>query len=66
MPKSSGESLKVVRLAPRPQPQSRPIKSFSQPALGPHHNPTPGTAGTPSNALAAAAVRKAANPGNID
>ena len=66
MPKKSGESLKVTRLPPRPLPPSRPIKRFDQPSLGPHHNPTAGTAGTPSNALAAKAVRMAADPGNID
>jgi hypothetical protein len=66
MPKKSGESLKVVRTpAPAPFP-SHSIRRFDQPSLGPHHVPTPGTAGTPSNALAAKAVRMAADPGNID
>jgi hypothetical protein len=66
MPKSSGQSLKVIRTPAPPPFPSRPIKRFDQPALGPHHNPTAGTAGTPSNALAAKAVRLAADPGNID
>jgi hypothetical protein len=35
MPKNSGEDLKTVRLAPLPQPKSRPIKSFAQPRPAP-------------------------------
>jgi hypothetical protein len=57
---------KTVRTAPpKPQP-SRPIKSFPQPAPGPHHNPPRATPPTPSNEVAAHAVRVASNPGSID
>jgi hypothetical protein len=65
MPKSSGESLKITRAPPKPQ-ASRPIKRFEQPALGPHHNPPAATPPTPSNKLAAEAVRTASSPGGID
>jgi hypothetical protein len=58
--------MKTVRLPPRPQPQSRAIKSFAQPELGPHHNPPAATPPTPSNAEAAKAVRIASSPGAID
>jgi hypothetical protein len=66
MPKASGESLKITRAPPKPQ-ASRPIKRFEQPALGPHHNPPPATPPTPSNKLAAEAVRIASDhDGSID
>jgi hypothetical protein len=60
MPKSSGQSLKVTRAPPRPQP-SREIKRFEQRAPGPHHNPPAATPPTPSNELAAEAVRIASD-----
>jgi hypothetical protein len=66
MPKAAGADMKTVRLAPRPQPQARSIKSFAPPALGPHHNPPAATPPTPSNEVAAHAVRTAKNPGSID
>jgi hypothetical protein len=64
--KQSGQDNRTVRLAPRPQPASRPIKSFDPPAPGPHHNPPHATPPTPSNEVAAHAVRIAKNPGSID
>jgi hypothetical protein len=66
MPKASGQNLKVTRLAPRPQPVARPIMRFNQPAQGPHHNPPAATPPTPSNEVAAHAVRVASSPGGID
>jgi hypothetical protein len=65
MPKAAGSDLKTVRAAPKPQP-SRPIMKFAQPAPGPHHNPPAATPPTPSNELAAHAVRTASSPGGID
>jgi hypothetical protein len=32
MPKASGQDLKTTRLAPRPQPPSRPIARFEPPS----------------------------------
>jgi hypothetical protein len=62
MPKMSGQNLKITRAPARPQPASRPIKTFNPPAPGPHHNPP---AATPaSNDLAAETIRKAKNPGS--
>jgi hypothetical protein len=66
MPKSGGSDNKTVRLAPRPLPPSRQIKSFDAPAPGPHHNPPHATPPRPSNEVAADAVRIAKNPGSID
>jgi hypothetical protein len=66
MPKASGQNLKVIRAAPRPQPASRPIKRFTPPAPGPHHNPPAATPPTPSNAVARHAVEVASSPGGID
>jgi hypothetical protein len=67
MPKVAGGEMKVTRLAPRVQPPSRPIKSFDRPADGPHRNPpAAATPPTPSNEVAARAVRIAKNPGSID
>jgi hypothetical protein len=64
MPKAAGSDLKTVRAAPRPQP-SRPIKKFARPAPGPHHNPPAAIPPTPSNAVAAHAVRVASSKGGI-
>jgi hypothetical protein len=64
MPKSSGQSLKITRGPPKPQPW-RPVKLY-RPAEGPHHRPTPATPPTPSNDVAAKAVRIASSPGGID
>jgi hypothetical protein len=66
MPKAAGEGMKTVQGPSRPQPPSRPIKSFAQPADGPHRNPPAATPPTPSNAEAAKAVRIASSPGGID
>jgi hypothetical protein len=60
MPKAAGQPLKVTRAAPRPAP-SREIMRFERPALGVHHNPPAATPPTPSNALAAEAVRTASD-----
>jgi hypothetical protein len=65
MPKSSGQSLKILRGPSRPQPTPRPVKLY-RPAPGPHHNPPPATPPTPSNEVAAHAVRVASSPGGID
>jgi hypothetical protein len=65
MPKPSGAEMKITRLAPRPQPQARPIKSFVQPPPAPppsHGKPPQGG----SNEIAAHAVRVASTPGKID
>jgi hypothetical protein len=57
--------MKIIRTAPpKPQP-GRPVKPF-RPAPGPHHNPPPATPPTPSNKVAADAVRIAKNPPGID
>jgi hypothetical protein len=66
MPKAAGASMKTIRGTPRPQPPSRPIQSFAQPADGPHRNPPAATPPTPSNAEAAKAVRIASSAGGID
>jgi hypothetical protein len=66
MPKLSGESLKVIRASPLPSPASRPIKRFEPPTPGPHHNPPAATPPTPSNEVAAHAVKVASSPGSID
>jgi len=77
--KSSGQSSKVTRAQPRPQPPSRPIKSFAPPA-GPKVDPMSQGApkqadkltsgGKPpqggSNEIAAHAVWVASHPGEID
>jgi hypothetical protein len=47
-------------------PPSRAIKSFGQPADGPHRNPPAATPPTPSNAEAAKAVRIASSSGGIN
>jgi hypothetical protein len=64
MPKSSGQSLQINRGPPKPQPW-RPVKPF-RPAEGPHHQPPTTTPPTPSNEIAADAVRIAKNPPGID
>jgi hypothetical protein len=65
MPKPSGAEMKITRLAPRPQPASRPIMSFTPPTAAPppsHGKPPEGG----SNEIAAHAVRVASHPGSID
>jgi hypothetical protein len=59
MPKSPGQSLKILRVT-MPQPTPRPVQVY-RPAEGPHHAPTPATSPTPSNEVAAKAVRQASD-----
>jgi hypothetical protein len=61
MTKASGASLKPVRVAPRAAPASRPIKTFSRPADGPHRNPVEHPPIRGSNKIAANAVGVASN-----
>jgi hypothetical protein len=42
MPKAAGADMKTVRLAPRPQPQARSIKSFDAPTGAKQRPMTPG------------------------
>ncbi|TYL83619.1 hypothetical protein [Bradyrhizobium cytisi] len=58
--------MKIVRNAPPPSPPSRPILKFAAPAPGPHHNPPAATPPTPSNEVAAHAVRVASSQGSIN
>jgi hypothetical protein len=58
--------MKTARGPSRPQPAPRPIRRFVQPAPGPHHNPPPATPTTPSNKVAADAIRIAKHPPGID
>lgn len=58
--------MKTVRLAPRPQPQARPIKRFSPLRYDPPAPPKPMMSSAPSNKTAADVVRAAENPGSIN
>jgi len=79
MPKPSGAEMKITRLAPRPQPASRPIMRFDPPAAPKVDPMSPGapkqadklTSGSKqpqggSNEVAAHAVYVASHPGEID
>jgi hypothetical protein len=57
--------MKIIRTAPPKSQPWRPVKLY-RPAPGPHHNPPPATPPTPSNEVAAHAVRIAKNPPGID
>ena len=62
----SKSGMRTTR-APSPKSQpSRPIKHFDRPSPGPHHRPPAATPPTPSNDVAAHAVRVASNPGSIN
>jgi hypothetical protein len=52
--------MKITRGPSRPQPAPRPVKLY-RPEPGPHHNPPPATPPTPSNEVAAKAVRQASD-----
>jgi hypothetical protein len=58
--------VRIIRGPDRSPPPSRLIKTFSAPALGPHHVPAKATPPTPSNEVAAKAVRTAKNPPGIN
>jgi len=58
--------MKTTRAPARPAPVARAIKRFDAPADGPHRHPEQHSPSGGSNALAAAAVRKASHPGSID
>jgi hypothetical protein len=66
MPKSSGQSMRPITHRPPVRPASRPINHQTPPAPGPHHKGLHSTPGTPSNKLAAEAVRIASSPGGVD
>jgi hypothetical protein len=64
MPKSSGSDMRTIRTAPPKSQPSRPIMNFAPPPPAP---PMPSQkSGAASNELAAATIRQANNPGEID